>query len=137
MVVAGKVIIELSAGSKARRKDDYRFAKEFLNDLNSDNLHPLAVERGFYAIAGTGDVKANDIEFLLSLEEPQRRLKDYVFSRNIVELNEVNHKFEFKKKYRSDFSRRWRKWRSLLLYLLFFLHGCGAVPCGGYPPSSA
>lgn len=40
MMAAAKVIIDLSVGTKARLKDDYRFAKEFFSDLDAERLHP-------------------------------------------------------------------------------------------------
>ncbi|UUQ64865.1 hypothetical protein NLK61_27345 [Pseudomonas fuscovaginae UPB0736] len=116
---AAKVIIDFSTGSKARLKEDYRFAKEFLHDFtNSEELHPLAIERGFYAIAGTTSIKATDIAHLVSLHEPHQRLKDYVLSRQYVELNSINHRVEFRRKYRKPLVRKSRKVLGLMLYVL-------------------
>ncbi|HHJ1298116.1 TPA: hypothetical protein ABHN85_13460 [Pseudomonas sp. H2] len=118
MMAAAKVIIDFSVGTKARLKDDYRFAKEFFSDLDAERLHPLAVERGYHAIAGTRGINATDIAYLISLDKPQRRLTDYVFSRAYVDMDASNHKIAFKQPYRTAFSRRWRKCWECLKYVV-------------------
>mgnify|MGYP006205961415 FL=1 len=118
MMAAAKVIIDLSVGTKARLKDDYRFAKEFFSDLDAEWLHPLAVERGYHAIAGTRGINATDIAYLISLDKPQRRLTDYVFSRAYVDMDASNHKIAFKQPYWTAFSRRWRKCWECLKYVV-------------------
>lgn len=69
---------------QACRREDYRFAKEFLKDLYAseviDNHHPWLL-RGLYAITGTVSIRPEDVEFLLTLASPDRALKDYATSR--------------------------------------------------------
>ncbi|SPO55668.1 conserved protein of unknown function [Pseudomonas sp. JV551A1] len=57
-ILAGaKIIFEFTIGKLSRLREEYRFAKEFLHDLQetdaSKKLHPMAVERGYRALAGT------------------------------------------------------------------------------------
>ncbi|VVP88551.1 hypothetical protein PS938_01354 [Pseudomonas fluorescens] len=114
-----KIIYEFSAGSKLRLRDEYRFAKEFLCDINqTPKPHPLAIERGYYAIAGTSSIKASEIAHLISLAGPDKSLKDYVLARKYVVLSEQNHKIEFRKKYSGKWSRNWRKTLYLSVYFL-------------------
>ena len=113
VVAAYKCIIELLVGRRARFKEGYRFAKEFLNDLESESMHPLAIERGYYALAGTDSVNPSAVAYVLSLQEPQQQLSDYVVSRTYVEFNSLSHKIEFSQKLKEKISRRVRKetWR--------------------------
>lgn len=114
-----RIIYDFSTGSKNKLREEYRFAKEFLRDLSQEpRLHPLAIEKGYYAIAGTTSIKSKEIEYVLSLENPDTCLKDYALSRQYLEHIDKNGNFkiEFSKKYRSHFSRNWRKTVHVLVY---------------------
>ncbi len=120
-VIGGsRVIYELTLGTHSRLRDDYRFAKEFLHDLHqtdiSKKLQPLAIERGYYALAGTRTIPVQDIAYLIELRDPDKRLKDYVLSRVYVEFDSVSQRIHFRKKYRQRLSRLWRKGCWLLTY---------------------
>lgn len=121
IIGAAKVIIDLSAGSKAKLRDEYRFAKEFLKDLAQEpKLHPLAVEKGYYAIAGTSAIKSKEIEYILSLENPDKCLKDYTLSRKYLEhlSSNKNTKIDFADKYKKTWARVWRKCTYLSIYFM-------------------
>lgn len=121
IVGAAKVIFDLSSGSKAKLRDEYRFAKEFLKDLTQDpKLHPLAIEKGYYAIAGTTAIKSKEIEYILSLENPDKYLKDYTLSRKYLEHLGTNEstRIDFARKYKKAWARTWRKIIYLLIYVI-------------------
>jgi hypothetical protein len=114
-----KIIFEFSVGGKLRLREEYRFAKEFLNELESNSkLHHLAVERGYYAIAGTSAIKVPEIKYLISLTNADGRLKDYVLSRRYVELKEKTNRIDFRDKYKKRWSRVWRKAVYLSVYFI-------------------
>lgn len=117
---AAKVIYDFSLGGHTRRREEYRFAKEFLKDLykaeEGDKLHPLAVERGLYAIAGTASIKPEDVEYLLTLVSPDKALKDYAISRVYIEIDHKTQRVQYKAKYSKPFARLWRKVSWLLVY---------------------
>ena len=119
MAGIAKIIYEFSMGSRLRLKDDYRFAKEFLGDIEANpKLHHLVIERGYYAIAGTVSMKVSEIKYLISLSDAERRLKDYVLARRYVELVEASNKIDFRYKYKKHFSRVWRKALAILVYMV-------------------
>lgn len=119
MAAATRVFFEFSFGGKARLREEYKFAKEFLHDLETnEGLHPLAVERGYLAIAGTTRIKSDEIAYLIELENPSLRLKDYVLARRYVELRTRSLRIDFKKKYSKPFSRIWRKTAWVTLYFI-------------------
>ncbi|WP_095129527.1 hypothetical protein [Pseudomonas sp. Irchel s3h14] len=119
MAGAAKVVYELSVGGKLRLREEYRFAKEFLKDLETTpKLHHLAEERGYYALAGTSSMKASEIKYLVSLRDADRRLKDYVLARRYVVLKEGTNKIGFRDKYRSVWSRTWRKVIHIITYMI-------------------
>jgi len=111
IVSAGKIIYEFISGSKSKLREEYKFAKEFINDLNKSNIHPFVIEKGYQAIAGTTTVNSEEIAYILSLENPVKCLKDYVLSKKYLDHLETNGnlKISFSKKYKSKYSRNWRK----------------------------
>ena len=123
---AARVIHELSLGGHTRRREEYRFAKEFLKDFYKaeapDKLHPLAIERGLYAIAGTASIKPEDVEYLLTLASPDKALKDYAISRVYIEIDHKTQRVQYKAKYTKPFARLWRKvWWLLVYFVTSFL----------------
>jgi hypothetical protein len=118
MIGVAKIFYELSSSSKLKLREEYKFAKEFLADLDEEvPPHHLAVERGYYALAGTSSIQVSDIKYLISLSNPNKSLSDYALSRRYVELNKKAHRIEFRSKYQSRFSRVWRKSFYLLVYI--------------------
>jgi hypothetical protein len=118
---AGRFLYDVSIGRRGRMREEYKFAKEFLSDINSDSgLHPFLREKGYHAIAGGNSISGDEIEYLLALTRPDRALKDYVAGRHYLEHfpRSGNLQIEFKKKYKSKFSRKWRLYGYLILYLL-------------------
>lgn len=117
----GKLLYEISVSRRGRMREEYKFAREFLKDReeNGDNMHPFLREKGYRAIAGDERLTADEIEYLLSLKGADRALKDYTLGRNYLEHlpNVGNLQIQFKNKYKSLWSRSWRKYTYFALYL--------------------
>lgn len=116
----GKIIYDITTGKKSRLREDYKFAKEFLEDLNNNpKLHPFAVERGYQALAGSTSISSEKIAYLLSLKNPGKCLNDYMLSKKYLQLISINGDpcLTFAKKYSSSWSRLWRKVIYFLLYV--------------------
>ncbi|NOQ79577.1 MAG: hypothetical protein GQ546_09275 [Gammaproteobacteria bacterium] len=116
-----RVIYEIRIGRKKHLREEYEFAKKFLNEVHEDNIHPYPLEKGYQAIAGTSTVKAYEIEYILSLKDPVQCLKDYVLSKQLMEKIETKGdlKLTFKSKYINSWSRNWRKSIYFLWYMFF------------------
>ena len=122
VISAGKIIYDISLSSKTRLRDEYRFSIEFFSDLKEkSNLHPLSVEKGYQAIAGTSEISSNEVSYLLSLKKPSNCLKNYVFARDYLEYveNEEANSIIFAKKYRNKFVRKILKIFHIILYFIF------------------
>ena len=119
IVTVGKLVYDVSVSRKTRLRDDYKFAREFFDELGkTPPPHPLVVERGYHAIAGDTALTVREMEYLLSLQNPSSALRDYVLARPYLEhLPESGHlQVNFRRKYSSVWSRRWRRGFYLLLY---------------------
>lgn len=122
VIGTGKLFYDLAIGKRTRMRDEYKFAKEYLEDQSKNpNMHPFLRELGCRALAGDERLTAEEVEYLLSLANPDRALKDYVMGRPyLAHLSTAgNLKVNFKEKFRNAFPRKWRQFSFLLLYVLF------------------
>ncbi|MCC2958779.1 hypothetical protein LK542_24515 [Massilia sp. IC2-477] len=122
LVGAAKGLYDLSIGRRSKSREEYKFAKEFLEFSNENkNIHPYLRDKGYQAIAGDNAITGEEVEYLLSLTRPERALKDYVMGKKYIEHlpNHGNLQIKFKEKYKSKWSRRWRMYAYLLLYIAF------------------
>jgi hypothetical protein len=129
VIGAGKLLYDLSITKRSRMRDEYNFAKNFLDEVNlNPGLHPFLREKGYQAIAGDTRMTGSEIEYLLSLEGPDRALRDYVLGRAYLEHfpQTGNLQIEFKKKYEK------RRARQLRIYLYFGIYVALAF-CGFSP----
>lgn len=120
LVTVAVAVYQLPLNSKSKLKEEYRFAKEFLVDIvENKKLHHLAVERGYYAIAGTSSIKVSDLIYLVSLVAPDKCIKDYILARVYVEFDEVVQKIVFKSRYKNSGYRLFVKVSYSVLYVVF------------------
>lgn len=119
-VIGGaKIIYDAYAGRTSRARDEYRFAKEFLRDIEGD-LHPFLKDKGYKAISGNDRITPEEASYLIELKDPVRALKDFSLGMDYVELSKESprHFISFKKKYARPWSRRWRKGLFVFLYII-------------------
>lgn len=110
-------------------REEYHFAKDFLDEIaSSKKIHPFLREKGYQAIAGDNQLNADEIEYLLSLKELERALRDFVLGRPYLEHlpDRGDIKIAFWKKYQRTWSRQWR--RCLYLTLSIGLVSLVLVP---------
>jgi hypothetical protein len=111
VIGAGKILYDLTLGKRGRMRDEFNFAKAFLDVVKSDpNLHPYLREKGYAAIAGDANLNADQIEYLLTLMKPDRALRYFVLGRPYLDHlpDSGDLQIEFKPKYRTAWSRKWR-----------------------------
>lgn len=121
VITAGKILYDLSSGKRGRMRDEFNFAKAFLDLVRSDpKLHPYLREKGYAAIAGDANLSADEIEYLLTLLKPERALRHFVLGRPYLDHlpNSGDLQIDFKPKYRTMWSRKWRFYLYLWLYLI-------------------
>ncbi|WP_151073230.1 hypothetical protein [Cupriavidus oxalaticus] len=114
---------DISGGRRNRSREAYKFARDFLDDIESGKkIHPYAIEKGYQAISGDSGLSGDEVAYLLSLKEPERALKYYVMGRPYLEhFPQKNKQIDFAPKYRNDWSRTWRKLLYAAIYFIFSL----------------
>jgi hypothetical protein len=130
VVGSAKVLYEISIGRQSRMREEYKFAKAFIVELNSNpDMHPYVLEKGCQALAGDRQLVAEEIKYLLSLQRPSLALRDYVLGRKYLEHlpNVGNLQIAFKKKYQGIWSRLWRKSLYISFYALFVFFAVAPV----------
>ena len=123
IVGVAKTYYEIRTGNKSRLREEYKFAKAFLAELDKNpNLHPFALEKGYQAIAGSKTVSTEEIAYLLSLKNPSKCLNDYLLGKKYLGKLDTHgdFKLKFSKKYSASWSRQWRKSLYFTLYCVSF-----------------
>lgn len=118
-----KIATEFPRGKGRNLRDEYRFAREFFEELEQKPLmHNFLKQKGYQAIAGGASLSAEEIEYLLTLNDSVKSIRDYVFGRPYVEYlrTSIGTKIVYKNKYRSRQSRLLRKFWFFALYLLCY-----------------
>jgi hypothetical protein len=108
---------------QGRIREEYKFAREFFLDMERyPKMHPFLKEKGFQAIAGDTRLAACEIEYLLGLNGSPQALRDYVLGRPYLQYFSTagNEQISFRAKYKSHWSRLWRKICYLILYFISF-----------------
>jgi hypothetical protein len=126
---AAKGIYELLVGSHIRRRDEYRFAKELFADMERvPPVHPFVLEKGFHALVNDPLIKIDEAQYLLTLKDSPRALRDFVMGRQYLDHlpHKGNLQIEFKTAFRGGWSRAWR--RAIYLFSAFICWTLGAGP---------
>ncbi|WP_340677875.1 hypothetical protein [Paraglaciecola sp.] len=131
---AWKVLFDSFLGSRSSLREEYKFAKDFLDDTAKKGLHPFTLSKGYHAIAGTTAVKRSEIEYILSLEDPYQCLRDFILSKQLFERLETKGDFKliFKKKYSQKIARQFRKLLYLSLYWILSFAALSPLIISGF-----
>ena len=120
-----KLIVELLRSRHGYLREEYRFAREFLSNLEENpKMHPFLLQKGYQAIAGDTRHSAAEIEYLLTLQDAPRALKDFTLGRPYLDYLDTapGAKIALKAKFQGSWQRLWRKGMYLALYV-----GCYAL----------
>ncbi|MDO8810533.1 MAG: hypothetical protein Q7J38_00690 [Gallionella sp.] len=117
-----KGIDKLVDSKKTRHRDEYKFVKEFIADLEP-STHPFVLEKGYLAITGDATLGANEIRYLLSLKSPAQALRKYSRARTYVKFLEVPPQDRkliiFRDEYQNSGKRKRAKRWDITLYIFF------------------
>jgi hypothetical protein len=124
-----KTFTEFNGHKRTNLREDYKTSDEVIKDLmRNDSLHPIVIEKGLRTIAGTNQLSAVEIIYLISLERPSRKVDLYMKSEELLVFDENKEvAISFKKEYQHLLYRRLREFFSIILYGICFLFLFGAI----------
>jgi hypothetical protein len=85
-------------GNKNARREEYKFAKLFFEDLKENpQMHQFARKKGFQAIGRNQDLPPSVVEHLMAFHDPVTALSDYESSRAYLKNSDafVRRRLEF------------------------------------------
>lgn len=115
-----KLVVEFLRGRHGHLREEYRFAQEFLSKVaENPNMHPFLLQKGYQAIAGDTRLSAAEIEYLISLQDAPRALKDFILGRPYLDYlaTASGAKIALKSRFQGRWSRWWRKGAYLVSYV--------------------
>jgi hypothetical protein len=100
-----KIIVDVVLARSSKHREEYQFSKEYLKDLNDENIHFFVLEKGFLALTG-GNYSVPEIKHLLSYANPSKAISYRSSSENFVEFDGDNSSYMWKGKYKKGIIRR-------------------------------
>jgi len=113
-----KIFSEIASRNLKRHRDDYEFLKVFLDDLESDEIHPYIKEKGFRSITGE-TLSLPEINFLVSRPKPSQTISDRISSGGHIEFDDLSGRYSWCGILRIRLIRKFSGIGSLLAYFLF------------------
>ncbi len=90
-----KLVIDVILAKSSKHREDYEFAKRFIEALNNKESHQFVVERGFLALTGKS-FSVQEIKHLLSFNNPSEIIKLRASSSDFIKLNDDPPKYVWK-----------------------------------------
>ena len=112
-----KIIHETTFTKIRKHRDDYEFAKNYLEDLNSTNTHQYVLEKGFRGL--TGDLYSiNEIKILLSCCKPTIAIQRRASCEKLIKFDEIGKSYKWHGHWANEKDRN-RIYKSLIpLYFI-------------------
>jgi hypothetical protein len=106
-IATWKIVVELLRGRQSKFREEYKFAKDFFEHISSEpNLHPFLKQKGYQAVAGDANLTVPEVEYLLTLQDSSRALKDFVFGRKY--LVHFSTAAEAQIRFKTKYEKRWK-----------------------------
>lgn len=120
-----KIIVDVFLAKSTKRRDEYSFTKDFLCDLNREQIHPLIVEKGFLALSGMV-LEEPEIRYILSRDNPSTLIDLRRNVSSFVSFNPDGLCYEWKGKYKGEM---WQRFGSNIYFVAYwFFAMIGLIP---------
>lgn len=118
-----KIVVDVVLARSTRRRDEYKFTKDYMSDLHDGKEHRYTLEKGFFALTGK-TYSIPEINYLLSHPSPSISLNLRANSGGFVQFNESFNKYVWKGKYENNYVR---KYAGKLFFTLYIITGSLAL----------
>ncbi|WP_075178395.1 hypothetical protein [Neptunomonas phycophila] len=135
--VFGAIIayLNFSTSSRASLREQYKFAKEAMKDFKEDpKMHPFIKEKALQAIAGTKTILAEEMEYILSLDNSSMRLNEFSKAKKLLIRfdKSSSKKFAFKGRYNIKMYRIFLKTFYSVVYFTFAFAAFSPIVFAGF-----
>jgi len=105
-----KIVVDVVLARSTRRRDEYKFTKEYISDLRDGTEHLYTLEKGFFALTGR-IYSIPEVKILLSQPSPSIAISLRADSRAFIQFDEEAKKYIWKGKYTKNYVRKYAgKW---------------------------
>ena len=113
-----QLIVDVIMVKSSNQREQYKFVKGFLEEVNNDEIHPLIIEKGFQAISGK-TYSVPEIKYLLSFTNPSDAIYFRSSSSSFVNYDNEKNTYNWKKPYSYKPLNKVLSLLYLLLYIVF------------------
>ncbi len=89
-----KVFIDIILAKSSKRREEYQFVKDYLDDLDEEESHPFLLEKGFFALTGD-NYSVDEIKYLLSFSNPGKVIKLRSSSGKFLEFDREKQRYNW------------------------------------------
>lgn len=101
-----KIIVEVIVFRSSKRRDEYEFSKQFINDLNNESIHRLTLEKGFLALTGK-TYPVEEIKLLLGSREPSSLIKERSDAARFVDFIADENRYRWKGRFKHHYVQKY------------------------------
>lgn len=116
LFAAYKIIVDVIIARSTKHREDYQFAKDYIVDLENDEIHRFVKEKGFRALVG-GFHSVEEIKYLLSFSEPTEAIFLRSSTGNMITFNSGEIKYNWRGVYQNKVFKKIGDYIFLSLYI--------------------
>lgn len=112
-----KILAEVVLAKSSKRREEYSFSKQFIEDLNNANIHRFVLEKGFFALVGKL-LSVNEIKLLLTYQEPNLAIERRTNAQDFIDFDSDNNEYKWRGWFSNIYIRIASRYGFLLLYVI-------------------
>ena len=105
-----KIVVDVMLARSSKHREEYQFSKDYIKDLNDENVHEFSLEKGFRALTGK-TYSVAEIKHLLNYPSPSEAINWRADSGKFLNFNADKNCYEWADRLQSEFKRNHiKKW---------------------------
>jgi hypothetical protein len=120
LFAAYKITVDVILAKSSKHREEYEFTKNYLLDLNNNEIHPYILEKGFLALSGKY-YPVPEIQYLLSMPSPSKAISLRASSGKCLAFDEKRREYQWVGIYRFSIFRKTANIIYVSLYIAFAL----------------
>ena len=113
-----KITIDVLLAIANKHREEYQFAKDYIQDINDPSVHNFVIEKGFRAMTGNC-YSIGGVKYLLSYNEPTKAIMLRASPKESIKFDSSIREYKWSGFQQNKYCRKFTRWLYPLLYLLF------------------